>query len=300
MELILSEESLNRYGTRVMTKGIDLTSFKKNPVMFYNHDRSRLPIGKWENISKNATGALVAKAVFDNGDVFATEVSRKLEAGFLNSCSVGILVLATSSEPSLMLAGQQYATITKCELLEVSVVDVPANANAVKLYQKDTKGNLMEFSFVDLVATDAQIIQENNLTEKKMETPPVNAVVNAVVNAAAETTPEQAIALILEANAQEITSLKQEFKQELAALKAEIETLKNKPPTAVAPAPVVLSAEGVIAAFRANHSAKDVLLEKLALHPEKSYDDWFFEDHKFLHALKSAHPAAWEKLEAGK
>jgi hypothetical protein len=34
----------------VVTGGINLSGFMKNPVMFYNHDRERGVIGKWENL----------------------------------------------------------------------------------------------------------------------------------------------------------------------------------------------------------------------------------------------------------
>ena len=152
-ELILSDESLNRYSTRILTKGLGIGNFLKNPVMFYNHDRNRLPIGKWENVKK-ADGKLVAMPTFDVGDEFAKEVKRKFEEGYLNSASIGILVLGTSNDPELMLQGQSLPTITKCELLEVSIVDVPANANAVKLYHKADSGEILELSFEDFSKID--------------------------------------------------------------------------------------------------------------------------------------------------
>ncbi|MDX1903794.1 MAG: HK97 family phage prohead protease [Thermonemataceae bacterium] len=133
MEIILSDESLNRQGTRVLTKGVSLENFKKNPVMFYNHDRERV-IGRWENIRKTAEGTVLATPVFDVGDDFAKEIKRKYEEGFLKAASIGILVTAVSNDPDLMLNGQSWATITKSELLEASIVDIPANANAVKLH----------------------------------------------------------------------------------------------------------------------------------------------------------------------
>lgn len=37
--IILSDSSLNRYGYRVLTEGINLEAFKKNPVMLYMHLR---------------------------------------------------------------------------------------------------------------------------------------------------------------------------------------------------------------------------------------------------------------------
>lgn len=37
---VLSDESVNSYGFRVLTDGIALDNFKKNPVMLWNHTRT--------------------------------------------------------------------------------------------------------------------------------------------------------------------------------------------------------------------------------------------------------------------
>ena len=47
---ILTDESVNNYGFRLLLSGADLKQFKRNPVMFYNHDEWDPPIGRWENI----------------------------------------------------------------------------------------------------------------------------------------------------------------------------------------------------------------------------------------------------------
>lgn len=180
-ELTLSDESLNRYGTRILTRGIKLDNFLKNPVMFYNHDRNRLPIGKWEGVKK-VDGKLAATPVFDIGDEFAKEVKRKFEEGYLNSASVGILVLGTSNEPELMLPGQSLPTITKCELLEVSIVDVPANANAVKLYHKAENGELMELSIDDFSKLSFSDMNEAKLLELEAKIDALQAKIESLQN----------------------------------------------------------------------------------------------------------------------
>ena len=37
-EFLISDESTNSYGFAVLTSGINLERFKKNPVMYYNHN----------------------------------------------------------------------------------------------------------------------------------------------------------------------------------------------------------------------------------------------------------------------
>lgn len=135
---ILSDNSINRHGFRVMTDGIDLTNYKKNPIVLFMHMRSsayegvNLPIGKMTNIRTQGE-QLLGDVEFDMEDDFAAKVAGKVERGILQAVSIGIQEISYTEDPAFMLAGQKYPTVTKCELYEVSVVDVPANANAVSM-----------------------------------------------------------------------------------------------------------------------------------------------------------------------
>ena len=79
---ILHDESVNSYGFRMLTDGVILDDFKKNPVMFYNHDDREMPIGRWEKI-RIEDGKILAEANFDQGDPRAKEIARKVEEGGL-------------------------------------------------------------------------------------------------------------------------------------------------------------------------------------------------------------------------
>lgn len=131
---VLSDESVNRYGFRVLTAGIDLGGFTKNPVMFYNHntDYHDMPIGKWENLRVDGD-KLLAEPLFDENDEHAMEIAGKVEAGFLNGASLGILIKETSEDPALMLPGQTRPTVTKCLMYEASITGTPVNANGLQL-----------------------------------------------------------------------------------------------------------------------------------------------------------------------
>lgn len=142
---VLSEESVNSYGFRVLTAGIDLTNFEKNPIMLWNHTRSYsdknnviLPIGKWENI-RVEEGALKADAVFDKEDEFAASISRKVDKGMINMCSIGFEITEESDSPEHILPGQRRMTVTKCRLREASITDIGSNYNSISLYDKDGK-----------------------------------------------------------------------------------------------------------------------------------------------------------------
>ena len=133
---VLSDESVNRYGFRVITKGIDIKDFLKNPVMLYMHNRSILPIGKWEDVQVEDT-RLTAEAVFDEADEFALKIKSKVDQGILSACSASLAPLECSDSPKMWLPGQTMPTVTKCNLREASVVDIPGNASALKLLLGD-------------------------------------------------------------------------------------------------------------------------------------------------------------------
>lgn len=144
--IVISDESINSYGFWVNTDGIDLSAFLKNPVMLWNHNRSslgtnfdQLPIGRWKDL-RVENGVLTGEPVFDENDEFAVKIKQKYESGILNACSIGFAPLEWSDAPEMLKEGQKVATVTRCRLLEISICDIPSNANAtVVLYDDDNK-----------------------------------------------------------------------------------------------------------------------------------------------------------------
>lgn len=141
---VLTDESLDRHSERVIVRGVDLASFKKNPIMLYNHIRtiagwwggegisedSILPIGRWENVKKVGNTQIEADAYVDMDDEFAAKIGGKVKSGILNAVSIGFKALAYSDAEEDKVLGQKGLTITKAELMEASLVDIPANPNA--------------------------------------------------------------------------------------------------------------------------------------------------------------------------
>jgi hypothetical protein len=133
MRFTISDESINRYGYRILSSGMSTTSFEKNPVVFYNHGTYNLPIGKGHDLRHELDGSITLDIDFDQEDEQALAVQKKAERGFLNACSVGIDVLETSTDTTVVLAGQTRPTVTRCELLELSICGIPGNRNALRL-----------------------------------------------------------------------------------------------------------------------------------------------------------------------
>lgn len=154
---ILSDDSVNESGFRIMTNGIDISQFEKNPIMLYMHNRANdwtqpflKPIGIWVNIRKEK-GQLLADAEFDMDDENAVQIAKKVEKGHLRAASVGIKVKEVIED--VIQEGQRIISVSQSRLLEASIVDIPRNGNALRLFFEDG-AKLMELSELSLDKLD--------------------------------------------------------------------------------------------------------------------------------------------------
>jgi HK97 family phage prohead protease len=127
---ILSDQSVNSYGFVVLTSGIDLEFFKKNPVMLFNH-KSEDIIGKWENV-RIEDGKLVADASFDEDDDRVKGLMRKVDKGMLNGTSIGFDIIEMKLDGT---KDYDCPVVIECSLREASLTAVPSNSNALRLYK---------------------------------------------------------------------------------------------------------------------------------------------------------------------
>ena len=123
--------TLNSYGTRVLTEGMDTSQFDRNPVLLYMHNRGQV-IGCVRNIQKEGDD-VVGELDFDEATDLSVQCRKQFEFGSLKAVSAGIDIVETSESPELLVPGQTGPTITKSKLFEVSVVDVGANDDAIVL-----------------------------------------------------------------------------------------------------------------------------------------------------------------------
>lgn len=152
---LVSDESVNSYGFSIITDGINTAQFEKNPIMLYMHERPHI-IGKWENLRKDK-GQLFADAIFDIEDPIAKEIAGKVERGFLKSASIGITVLS-----------KKDSVINTCNLVEISIVDIGSNGNALRLYTdtgETMQLKLNEFSSVGSITSILGLSKDKTTTE---------------------------------------------------------------------------------------------------------------------------------------
>lgn len=163
---VLHDETVNTYGFRMLTSGVNLEEFRKNPVMLLNHDDYALPIGRWENIRIDG-GRILADAVFDEKDSRAAEIKRKVEDGFIRMASIGAWPPEEKSEvPDQMLPGQTLPTVTRWTVREASIVTIGANHNALVFYDRESNRPMDMADRVNLVALMDRINKQSNT--KKM------------------------------------------------------------------------------------------------------------------------------------
>lgn len=143
VEFVASDGSVDSYGTVVPVDKWDLNRYAKNGVVGYMHDvygdswsikaEPDDVIGK--GVAWVEDGKLLVRITFEPADLNekADKIFRKIQFGTLNAVSVGFLETTSGhwgdkkagESPDVYYYGGQ-------ELLEISVVNIPANSNAVR------------------------------------------------------------------------------------------------------------------------------------------------------------------------
>lgn len=138
---VASTASEDRHGEVVSQEGWDIKAFKKNPVLQWAHDHTEPAIGVAKNIKIEGAGKkarLVFEPVFHDYTEKAKALKAMVEDGILNSFSVGFRPLEMDGN-----------VFTKQELLEISLVNVPANSDARMLAFKSLESKGLDTGVVD-------------------------------------------------------------------------------------------------------------------------------------------------------
>lgn len=135
VEFVGSTAAPDRAGD-IVEQNWDLDAYKQNPVVLYGHDHGGLPVGKAVSVGV-VNGALKFKVQWVPREIHphAGVVADMYRLGFLKAFSVGFRPLEIKSyadgadRPEGL--GPWGSHIVRSELLEVSAVAVPANAEAL-------------------------------------------------------------------------------------------------------------------------------------------------------------------------
>ena len=107
---------IDRSSESVMPSGYDLQSYKKNPILLYQHDKSR-PIGKIVALELRSDGLYVEANVHDMLD---HQAYYAVKHSILKTFSIGFIVKDYTEVDDVYFW-------TEIELLEISIVSVPDN-----------------------------------------------------------------------------------------------------------------------------------------------------------------------------
>ncbi len=186
-EFCLTDNSVNVYKYRLLTEGLLLDQYKKNPIGFMMHEREGGVLVKWEDF-RTEGDRLYGKPVINLSHPKGEDIAAQVENGFINAASMGkIICLAASDDPKLKLEGQTGPTVTKWFPREISFVDIPGNHNALaNLYDiDDNELNLADFvkpkiENMSKIVLAATLLTALNLSDNSSETDLNTAVQNLV------------------------------------------------------------------------------------------------------------------------
>jgi hypothetical protein len=152
---------------------------------------------------------ITGEPVFDEVREESKLAKQQWEKGSLRMGSPNFEVIEVSDDPALLKQGQRRPTITKCKLVEYSMVDIGGNDNNIRLTYANKELKLAECEHCEVLPLlKESIINPNNKSKMNQEL--------------------QAIALMLGLSAEATLTDVQKQVRTLLELKKENETLGNE------------------------------------------------------------------------
>jgi len=146
---IISTEDVDRDHDIIKQDGWVYDNFWRNPILQVHHDAHQFPVGKFDNIWTTDAKTYGSVVFAEKGTSEVADLAYELiKQDILPSVSVGFRAIDMPEENEH--GGYTY---TKQELLEVSLVNVPANQNA-QVVAKDYSDETKEIIFKDYTAVD--------------------------------------------------------------------------------------------------------------------------------------------------
>lgn len=244
----ITNSSVNSYGTRVLTNGLDISQYERNPVLLYMHERGKV-IGYMKDLRLEGD-ELTGEPVFDEASELSQRCKKQWDFGSLRMVSIGIDIIETSESPEHILQGQSRPTITKSKLDEVSVVDIGANDDAIVL-KKDGR-RLINENINEVL----HLMKPNN-NQQKLKEMKLNeiALLLGLPETADETKVKETISSMME-----LRSALEASTKEVETLSAQIATLKEEK-EAMELAGITGAVDKAIAERRIEASKKEQFIE---------------------------------------
>lgn len=137
-----SSEKPNRHGDIIDQDGWETGNWEKNPVILWDHNHSLPPIGRGIALQKKAKPKQLVFDVEFAETPLANEIRALVEQGFIKGVSVGFVpqeVEPVDPKDDSWFAPRRYK---KQELLELSIVNIPANPHTLILNRMNVAQHL--------------------------------------------------------------------------------------------------------------------------------------------------------------
>jgi len=145
-----STRSVDRDGEVLLPQGIELSQFRKAPVLLWGHKWSEPPVGRDTHIENDGFGIKTRSELADTA--LANDLWKLIKAKMLKTSSIGYIPLAYVTPqskdwggmmdtmkgwPEWDMKSEPQAVVTRAVLLEHSLVSVPANIDALIVSVKE-------------------------------------------------------------------------------------------------------------------------------------------------------------------
>lgn len=182
--LVINDESVeNDRGYRILNSGLLRSRYDKNPVLLHQHDVEQI-IGHCTSLYTDGS-KLIGTFEFDD-DFLSREIENKAMNGSLKGVSASFYIRKTESRP-------EGDYVTEWELLEVSLVTLPSNPNAVKLSASYGLNLSPEEAAGKIVQLNASMLSVEHQTKINMNEKPLTLTKEnlSALGLSAESTAEQ-------------------------------------------------------------------------------------------------------------
>jgi len=183
-EAMISTEAVDRQGDIVRALGARLENYLKNPVVLWAHDYQAPPVARALSVEIIPGEGLKSTFQFSGWGVNpqADTIRRLWAGGFLNATSIGFIPLKSNPMDGNKDGEGWYSPhdYVEWELLEFSIVPVPANQDALRLALR---------SLAQPVAKRGRVLSAVN--ERKLRE--AAEAINAVLEQLADETQEEGI-----------------------------------------------------------------------------------------------------------
>jgi HK97 family phage prohead protease len=158
LDFIASDASVDRYNEVIEPGGWQLDNYRKNPVVVDSHDYSSITRILGISVSIEVKdGKLLNRVRFSTDNPMGNMAYKMARTGFIRSESPGFIPIEWIRGNEA--AGEPYRTYKKQELIEISLVAIPANpAATIPLALKTgaiTRGDLSQLSdYLKLLCND--------------------------------------------------------------------------------------------------------------------------------------------------